>query len=85
MLPGEQVRVSQRWLLKLHGDIGGAIVFTRNEYHGATATHSALRGIVQAMLMTRHLLVIHSEMMTFISLYMRCARLMLRWKSLAMP
>ena len=58
VLPGEQVRVGQRWLLKLHGDIGGAIVFTRDEYHGAMATHSALRGIVQAMLMTRHMLFV---------------------------
>lgn len=58
VLPGDQVLLGQRWLLKLHGDVGGMIVFTRGDYLGAMATHSALRGIVQAMLMTRHMLFV---------------------------
>lgn len=58
VLPGDQARVGERWLLKLHGDVGKSIVFTRGDYLGAMATHSALRGIVQAMLMTRHMLFV---------------------------
>ena len=58
VLPGDQVLLGERWLLKLHGDVGGMIVFTRGDYLGAMATHSALRGIVQAMLMTRHMLFV---------------------------
>ena len=58
ILPGDDVTYGKRWLLKLHGDIGGDLVFTRSDYMGAMSSHSALRGIVQAMLMTRHMLFV---------------------------
>ena len=58
VLPGGDLRFGQRWLLKLHGDVGGEIVFTREEFLRSMSTHSALRGIVQAMLMTRHMLFV---------------------------
>jgi len=58
VLPGDAVRSDQRWLLKLHGDIGSSIVLTRGDYHTALATQTALRGIVQAMLMTRQMVFI---------------------------
>lgn len=52
---------TQRWLLKLHGDVegrGSDIILTRDDYLGAPATHAALFGLVQAMLLTRHLLFV---------------------------
>lgn len=53
--------VRQRWLLKLHGTAaeGAAdIVLTREDYLGAPARHAALFGLVQAMLLTRHMLFV---------------------------
>ena len=40
--------------MKLHGTVGSDLVLSRSEI-GAAATHVALRGIVQALLMTRHM------------------------------
>lgn len=51
----------QRWLLKLHGTIaadGDDIVLTRDDYLGAPSRNAALFGLVQAMLLTRHLLFV---------------------------
>lgn len=58
VLPGDVVTFGRRWLLKLHGDVSSSIVLTRDDYHTALATQTALRGIVQAMLLTRHMLFI---------------------------
>ncbi|MGA1035160.1 MAG: SIR2 family NAD-dependent protein deacylase, partial [Ilumatobacteraceae bacterium] len=58
VIPGGEVRSGERWLLKLHGTLGGDLVFTRTDYLNATSSHAALRGIVQAMLLTRHMLFI---------------------------
>lgn len=58
VIPGDEVRFGERWLLKLHGTLGGDLVFTRSDYLTSTSSHSALRGIVQAMLLTRHMLFI---------------------------
>ena len=55
VIPGEEARFGERWLLKLHGTLGSDIVFTRSDYISSTSSHSALRGIVQAMLLTRHM------------------------------
>jgi hypothetical protein len=52
---------NQRWLLKLHGSIetdADDIVLTRDDYLGAPSRHAALFGLVQAMLLTRHLLFV---------------------------
>ena len=51
----------QRWLLKLHGSIvddAKDIVLTRDDYLGAPSRHAALFGLVQAMLLTRHMLFV---------------------------
>lgn len=48
-----------RWLLKLHGSISSAaddIVLTREDYLRYTMRRGALAGIVQALLITRHML-----------------------------
>jgi hypothetical protein len=58
VIPGGEVARGHRWLLKLHGSLGGDVVFTRFDYLGAESTHAALRGIVQAMLLTRHMLFV---------------------------
>lgn len=48
---------ADRWLLKLHGDLGRPqdIVLSRDDYLGYGQRRAALRGIVQAMLITRHM------------------------------
>ncbi|WP_426571330.1 SIR2 family protein [Aquihabitans sp. McL0605] len=51
----------QRWLLKLHGSVGRSgvdIVLTRDDYLAAPSRHAALFGLVQAMLLTRHMLFV---------------------------
>lgn len=58
VLPGARVRSQDRWLLKLHGSLDKDVVLTRDDYLGASRQHVALRGLVQAMLMTRHMLFI---------------------------
>lgn len=58
VIPGGSVTAADRWLLKLHGTLGSDLVLTRGDYLGATLHHVALRGLVQAMVMTRHMLFI---------------------------
>jgi hypothetical protein len=50
----------ERWLLKLHGSVTHPrdIVLTRTDYLEYGQRRAALRGIVQAMLMTRHMLFV---------------------------
>ena len=50
-----EIRPGSQWLLTLHGTVGSDLVLSRSDYIGAAATHVALRGIVQALLMTRHM------------------------------
>ena len=58
-LPYEPAAAGRPWLLKLHGDLDrGGIVITRGDYLGAARDRSALFGIVQALLVTRHLLFV---------------------------
>lgn len=46
------------WLLKLHGDIRHreTIVLTRSQYDRLATDHQALRGVVQTLMLTNHLL-----------------------------
>jgi hypothetical protein len=62
VIPGGVVSAGKRWLLKLHGTIGKDLVLTRGEYLGSVSTHAALRGLVQAMLLTRHMLFVGYSM-----------------------
>lgn len=59
-LPFERPQGLQRWLLKLHGDVGDpeSIVLTREEFLEYDVGRSALSGVVQALLLTRHVLFV---------------------------
>ncbi|MSX55320.1 MAG: SIR2 family protein [Actinobacteria bacterium] len=60
VLPYAPVGTDGRWLPKLHGTIDelASIVLTRDDYLGLPERSQALFGIVQAMLMTRHMLFV---------------------------
>jgi hypothetical protein len=59
-LPYESALHGDRWLLKMHGcvDHPEDIVLTRSDYITYSERRAALAGIVQAMLMTRHMLFV---------------------------
>lgn len=60
ILPYEPV--TDRWLLKMHGCIAPTrredIVLTRSQYLGFTQHRASLTGLVQALLVTRHMLFV---------------------------
>ena len=60
VLPYEAAKEQERWLLKLHGSIEKPddIVLTRDDYLGLPERAGALFGVLQAMLMTRHMLFV---------------------------
>lgn len=60
VLPYEPVLDQDRWLLKLHGSLERPddMVLTRDDYLGLQARAGALFGVLQAMLMTRHMLFV---------------------------
>ena len=60
VLPYEPVAGHTRWLLKLHGSIThpADIVLTREDYLRYADRRAALGGIVQALLITRHMLFV---------------------------
>ena len=60
VLPYAPVSNDKPWLLKLHGSVDRPddIVLTRTEYLGLPERAGALFGILQAMLMTRHMLFV---------------------------
>lgn len=60
VLPADPQPDAERWLLKIHGSVDqpGSIVFTRAAYLDAPREQGALFGLVQAMLLTRHMLFI---------------------------
>ncbi len=60
VLPYERAAGADRWVLKLHGCINRPddIVLTRSDYLRYGARRAALSGIVQALLITRHMLFV---------------------------
>lgn len=60
VLPYESARVRPRWLLKMHGCVSrpADIVLTRDDYLRYGERRAALAGIVQALLVTRHILFV---------------------------
>jgi SIR2-like protein len=60
VLPYESPRDADRWLLKLHGCVNHPedIVLTRQDYLRYGDRRSALQGIVQALLVTHHMLFV---------------------------
>jgi hypothetical protein len=59
VLPQERNPKAKRWLLKLHGCVErGDLVLTRKDYLRFGERRAALAGIVQALLITKHMLFI---------------------------
>jgi len=60
VLPGGAAARGQRWLLKMHGTIDRpeTIIMTREDYMKFQENRGALAGIVQALLLTRHMLFV---------------------------
>lgn len=60
VLPRESVGGARRWLVKLHGSVDHAerIVLSREDYLRFEGEGAALAGIVQALLLTRHMLFV---------------------------
>jgi len=60
VLPYDKAAGSDRWILKLHGciDRPDDIVLTRADYLRYGARRAALSGVVQALLITRHMLFV---------------------------
>ena len=58
VLPRDSVEAGRRWLVKIHGDLGSDVVLTRSQYIGAGFEKGALLGLVQALLLTRHMLFV---------------------------
>ncbi len=60
VLPYQSVRAHSRWLLKMHGSVTHPedIVLTREDYLRYADRRAALAGIVQALLITRHMLFV---------------------------
>jgi hypothetical protein len=60
ILPGSAVAHGERWILKMHGrlDRPETIVLTRQDYLRFQENRTALAGIVQALLLTRHMLFV---------------------------
>ena len=60
VLPYEPVRPEERWILKMHGCISHPedIVLTREDYLRYTERRRALAGIVQALLITKHMMFV---------------------------
>lgn len=60
VLPFEPDAAASRWLLKMHGTVEhpGSIVLSRTDYLRYAEERGALMGIVQAMLLTKHMLFV---------------------------
>ena len=60
VLPHDPENPGSRWILKLHGCVScpEQIVLTRSDYLRYSDTRAALKGIVQALLITRHMLFV---------------------------
>jgi hypothetical protein len=60
VLPYEQPESEHGWLLKLHGDAtrGDDLVVRRSDYLRFTVEQTALAGVVQSLLFTRHMLFV---------------------------
>ena len=61
VLPRENAAHAQHWLLKLHGDVDDPnrnLVLSRDEYGRFERAGGAVAGVLQAMLLTRHLLIV---------------------------
>ena len=60
MLPMSPIPSAKRWLLKMHGCVTRPedIVLTRTDYIRYAESNAALGGIVQALMMTKHMMFV---------------------------
>lgn len=59
ILPWQTTSVGDRWILKLHGDVRrGHTTLSRDDYLGYDALRRPLASVVQAQLLTRHMLMV---------------------------
>ena len=59
-LPEEPAQPNDRWLMKLHGCVSNSdsIIMTRSDYLNMPLQHAALLGLVQGLLMMRHMVFV---------------------------
>jgi hypothetical protein len=62
VVPGSPVSASSRILVKLHGTLGRDLVLTRSEYRDVKSRHGALFGLLQAYMITKHMLFVGYSM-----------------------
>lgn len=64
VLPFDSARPGSPWLLKMHGDAGhpDTIVLTRSDYVHYDARARPVASVLQALMLTRHLLVVGTSM-----------------------
>ncbi len=60
VIPHGRVKAKDRWLLKLHGSVDRPkdIVITAQDYAGFDEWRAAFRGVIEAQLITRHMLFV---------------------------
>jgi hypothetical protein len=65
VLPFEETAPGAPWLLKLHGDAAhpASVVLTREEYLQFGDSRAALAGVLQSLLLTRHVLFVGTSML----------------------
>jgi hypothetical protein len=65
VLPFDEAEPGAPWLVKLHGDAGhpASIVLTREQYLEFGDHRSALAGVLQSLLLTRHVLFVGTSML----------------------
>ena len=63
-LPYEEPRSGSPWVLKMHGDVGdpAGIVLTRSDFVRYDSRSRPLGSVVQALMLTRHLLVVGASL-----------------------
>jgi len=89
VMPNRPVHDAQRWLLKMHGCVSEpkGIVLTRADYARYAEESGALRGIVQASLMTSHMLLLGFGLQdpNFFSLFTDVERAVRRGEAAGQP
>ena len=65
VLPFDEADAAAPWILKLHGDAAhpGSVVLTREQYLEFGEGRTALAGVLQSLLLTRHVLFVGTSML----------------------
>jgi hypothetical protein len=64
VLPFEQRKPFQKWILKMHGDINhrDSLILTRSQFVGYSTEHGPVGSIVQSLMLTKHLLAVGTSL-----------------------